>query len=648
MTLRRSHWFVAFALVLAALASASARAAEADVKRVWQILDYLAVDYTGAVKGGVVIKASEYDEMREFAAASRSKLAALEDKPEKAALLVEATTLAWAIEAREEPARVAELARSLGNHVLAVYPVSSSPAEPPKVAAAVTLYQTQCASCHGAAGGGDGPLATRLDPKPVAFTNAERARERSVFALYQAISQGIEGTPMVVFTSIPEADRWALAFYVGQLSHPRADVEKGEELWKQSDALRSHVTSLDVLARSSEAELANQLGADVAGPATAYLRNHPEVVTEARGQSFDLAKQRLVQSLKAYEARDVRLATDLALSAYLDGVEPLEHALGARDSSLTGRIETAMSKYRSLVVGNAPVSELQSQVTQINALFTDAEKLLSSGAADATAAFFGSFTILLREGIEALLVVVAMIAFLRKAERKDGLPYVHGGWVGALALGVVTWAVATYVVGVSGANREVTEGLSSLFAAAVLVSVGMWMHQKSMAGRWQQYLRAKMSAALNKKSAWFLFGLSFIAVYREVFETILFYAALWQQGGHAALLAGLAAGTAVLLAVAVVLLRFSKSLPIGQFFSWSSMLVAVLSVVLTGKGIAALQEAGWVGVYAVDLPRVDFLGMHPSLQVFGAQLVVAVIVGLGFMMNARGAKRLPSPTHAVE
>lgn len=620
------------------LTAVFAGAAESDVRRVWQMLDYLAVDYAGAVKGGAVIKASEYDEMREFAAASRSKLAALEDRPEKAALLAEAATLASAIEAREEPARVAELARSLGNHVLAVYPVSSSPAVAPKVAAAATLYQAQCASCHGAAGGGDGPLAARLDPKPVAFTNAERARERSVFALYQAISQGIEGTPMVSFASFPEADRWALAFYVGQLSHPQAEVQKGEEVWKQNAALRSQVTSLDVLARTSEAELAKQLGADVTGPAIAYLRNHPEAVNEARGQSFDVAKQRLAESLKAYEAHDVRRATDLALSAYLDGVEPLEHALGARDSSLMSRIETAMSKYRSLVASNAPAAELQSQVAQIEVLFIDAEKLLSSGAADATAAFFGSFTILLREGIEALLVVVAMIAFLRKAERKDGLPYVHAGWVGALALGAVTWAIATYVVGVSGASREVTEGLSSLFAAAVLVSVGMWMHQKSMAGRWQHYLREKMSAALNKKSAWFLFGLSFIAVYREVFETILFYAALWQQGGHGALLAGLAAGTAVLLAIAVVLLRFSKNLPIGQFFSWSSMLVAVLAVVLTGKGIAALQEAGWVNAYATSTPRIDFLGIYPSLQVLGAQVLVALLVAAGFMWNARSAK----------
>jgi len=150
----------------------------------------------------------------------------------------------------------------------------------------------------------------------------------------------------------------------------------------------------------------------------------------------------------------------------------------------------------------------------------------------------GSFTILLREGVEALLIVIGMIAFLRKAERRDVLPYLHAGWIGALLAGGVTWAIATYAVSISGAEREATEGLSALFAAIVLLSVGIWMHQKSMAGRWQQYLQEKMSAALTRRSATFLFVLSFVAVYREVFETILFYAAMWNEQDSSAILAG--------------------------------------------------------------------------------------------------------------
>jgi len=616
----------------------AAHAAEADVRRIWQMLDYLAVDYAGAVKNGAVVSASEFEEMREFAKTSQTKLAALEPHPERAALVAEAQTLSAAIEAKKSPAEVAALAKSLANHLLAAYPVPSSPSSPPQMAQAATLYKAQCAACHGATGNGDGTAGLKLDPRPVAFTDKERARERSAFALYQAISQGIEGTAMPGFSTISESDRWALAFFIGTFAHDDKEAAAGQKVWAENAAVRAQLTSLDVLSRTTEADLAKQVGEEPAAVTMAHLHAHPEAVVQNRALSFDVARQKLAQSLQAFEKREHGLATDLALSAYLDGVEPIEPTIATRDSGLMGRIETAMGKYRSLLTSKAALPELRAQLNDIDGLFKEADALLGSSA-DATAAYLGSLTILVREGLEALLVVVAMIAFLRKAERGDMLRYVHAGWAGALALGVVTWAVATYFVSVSGASREVTEGLSSLFAAIVLLSVGMWMHQKSMAGAWQQYIHDKLSAALSRKSAWFMFGLSFIAVYREVFETILFYAALWEQGNHQAVLGGLASGMVILAIVGVALLRFSARLPIGKFFSWSSGLVAVLAVVLTGKGIAGLQEAGWLGASSFNRPRVDLLGIHPSFQGVLAQLLMAALVAAGFLWNARAAAR---------
>ncbi|WP_341677288.1 FTR1 family protein [Niveibacterium sp. SC-1] len=618
--------------------AATVFAAEADVRRIWQLLDYLAVDYAGAVKDdGVVISESEFAEMREFAKTSQARLAALEPKPERQALVTEAQALSAAIEAKKSPPEVAALAKSLANHLLAAYPVPSSPAAPPKVTAAGALYQAQCAACHGATGGGDGPAGLLLEPRPVAFADKGRARERSAFALYQVLSQGIEGTAMPGFGSMPEADRWALAFYLGQFSHAKDDVVAGEKVWKENAAVRAQLTGLDVLSRTTEADLAKAVGADPARLALAYLHAHPEAVVQNQTLTFDVARQKLVQSLEAARSGDASRATDLALSSYLDGVEPLEPTLATRDKDLLAGIESAMGKYRSLLASKTPQAELQAQADTLAGLFKEGDAVLSSSA-DATAAFLGSFTILVREGLEALLVVVAMVAFLRKAERPDMLRYVHAGWTGALALGVVTWAVATYLVSVSGANREVTEGLSSLFAAIVLLGVGIWMHQKSMAGMWQKYIHDKLSAALNRKSAWFMFGLSFIAVYREVFETILFYAALWEQGNRQALLGGLVAGVLVLVLIAVALLKFSARLPIGKFFTWSSALVAVLAVVLTGKGVAALQEAGWLSASSISFVRVDLLGIYPSLQSTGAQVAMAALLAAGFLWNARKAK----------
>lgn len=253
--------------------------------------------------------------------------------------------------------------------------------------------------------------------------------------------------------------------------------------------------------------------------------------------------------------------------------------------------------------------------------------------------YLGALTILLREGLEALLVVVAILAFLKKAERSDVLPYVHAGWVTALVAGGLTWGVATYLVELSGASREMTEGFSAIFASLVLLAVGVWMHQKSMAGRWQAYVKQKLSSALNRKSAMMLFLLSFITVYREVFETVLFYAALWTQDNGIYLLAGLGSGIVILAGVAWLLLRSSARLPISQFFLYSSALVGILAIVLMGKGIAALQKVGLLENTPMLIPRVDALGVYPSFQTIGAQVLVILIIVASLVYNRMSQRK---------
>lgn len=621
--------------VLTCLFAAGAHAGEADVKRVWQILDYLAVDYPGAVKDGKVISQSEYGEMQEFAQTARGKIAALESKAGQPGLVAQAAELEAAIDARADPTKVAALAKSLGARLLATYPVPLSPARVPDVQLGAKLYAVNCASCHGVSGNGDGPAGKALDPAPIAFTDKERARQRSIFALYQAVSQGISGTAMPAFGQLSDPDRWAIATYLGTFAHESAKVEQGKQLWMEASKARTEVGGLERFVGLTEADLSRQLGERDAGAVMAYLHAHPEATSQPESGSLALARERLKESLLAYRDGDVKRSQDLALSSYLDGVEPHEQTLAARDGSLKDRIEVEMGRYRSALSAKAPVEQVQAAAVAIEQLFAEGDKVLAASHADSTAAFFGSLTILLREGIEALLVVVGMIAFLRKAERRDVLPYVHAGWIAALAAGGVTWAAATYLVTISGANREVTEGLSSLFAAVVLLSVGVWMHQKSVAGQWQAYLRERMSAALNRRSALFMFGLAFVAVYREVFETILFYAAMWGQGSDGAIVAGLVSGAAGLAVIAVLLLRFSARLPIGKFFSASSWLVAVLAVVLTGKGIAALQEAGWIAPTSLSAPRLELLGIYPSTIGLVSQAAVIVLVVAFFSWHGR-------------
>lgn len=619
---------------------AATPAIEADVRQTWQLLDYVGVDYGGAVANGAVVSGTEYQEMQEFVATARARLAALPASTDRDTHLAQADQLVAAVAAKADAAAVARLAHGLADALLATYGIAVAPRAVPDLSRAQTLYVSQCSSCHGLTGHADGPAAAALSPPPVAFADAARARERSTFALYQVISQGVAGTAMPAFTTLSDEERWALAFRVGTLAYPPTLQRDGEQLWQATPALRGRFPNMDAVTRITEAELSASLGEQPARAALAYLRAHPEAVTASRTTtaSLVLARQRLEESQTAYTAGDPARATALALSAYLDGFEPVEPSLALRDRALLDRVEHAMGEYRARIARGAPVADIAAQADVLRTLIDSADTALSASSADATTAFLGSLTILLREGLEALLIVIAMIAFLRKAERTDVLRYVHAGWMGALLAGLLTWGIATYVVSVSGAGREVTEGISSLFAAAVLLVVGIWMHQKSLAGRWQQYVREILSAALTRRSAWFLFALAFISVYREVFETILFYIALWNENNGLALLAGLVTGIVLLGVIAVVLLRYSKRLPIAQFFSWSSLLIALLAVVLAGKGVAALQEAGWVAVQPIDGPRLALLGIYPSLQPVLAQLAVLIVAVLGFVVNRRSGK----------
>ena len=629
-------------LLVAAGLSPVAAQDGSDVRQAWQLLDYIAVDYGGAVADGKVVNDGEYAEMREFSATARERIGALPDIPQRAALLAQADALIALVRRRADAAQVAQAAHALADGLLAAYGDGSAAMPTPDPAGAAGLYAAQCAGCHGATGRGDGPAAAGMVPAPIDFTDLTRATQRSPLALYEAISRGVAGTAMPAYAQLDEAQRWALAFHVGGMAFDAASRREGEALWARDDGrLHAALPSLQALVRSSPAQLAQVLDARQAAAITAFLRAQPQALRqagEAKPATLALARSQLQAALRAYADGDRKRASALALSAYLDGVEPVEPLLAARDTPLLRGIETAMGKLRSDIAAGAGIDAIRQDAAQAVLLFDRADRVLQEGRGDVTAAFLGSFAILLREGLEAMLVVIGMIAFLRKSGRSEALPWVHAGWTLALAAGGITWALATWLVDISGASRELTEGLSSLFAALVLLGVGIWMHQKSLAGRWQHYLRERVSAALGRRSMVFLFVLAFVAVYREVFETILFYAAMWSPDTARAILAGMATGVALLALVAWALLRLGMHLPIGKFFAWSSALIAVLAVVLAGKGVAALQEAGWIGLGAVAAPRVDWLGVFPTWQTLLAQLLVLLVAALGFWINQRGGR----------
>ena len=610
--------------------------ASESLQQLQQLVDYVGADYQGAVSGGKVVNASEYEEMRDFADTLVDLSAKFPHRAGNEIIRGKLATLRELVRNKADPVQVAGEAGEVRQLLIQVHGLAVVPAKLPNLQRGRALYAEQCAACHGVAGRGDGPVAATLDPPPTDFTDMERYRARTLYGLYSTITRGVPGTAMQGYASLPERDRWSLAFYVGQLA-PAAlhgGTLPGVQGVQAGEIGARGLTTL------TPAEVESRFGSDGART-MAWLRGHPEAVLGSTAASSGLAfaARKLQESLAAYQAGDSAVAHELAVSAYLEGFELLEGNLDAADSALRHRIESAMTTYRVLIKKGASGEALEQQLARLQALLQAAgNKLDGSGLAPATA-FTGALVILLREGLEAILVVAALAAFLIKTGRRDGLRYLYLGTGAAFGLGLLTWFVSSHVITIGGAQREVTEGLAALFAAAMLFYVGFWLHSKTGAAQWKAFIQGSIEKALGRGALWGLSGLAFIAVYREIFETVLFYQALWVQageGGQGMIFTGFLVAAVLLLAVGWMILRYSARLPLRQFFSVTSVFMFLLAVVFAGKGIAALQEAGKLPVNMVDLPTIEILGIYPNLEGLAVQLLLAVMALLLLWKGSRG------------
>lgn len=615
------------------------QAAEPSADVIVHMLDYVAVDYAGAVRDGKVVSADEYKEMQDFATQVVEQLRQLPARPRQTALGDDARALVERVDAKAPPEEIAQRASELRRGLIAAYGIQVAPRATPDIKAAANRFESMCAGCHGATGHGDGKLAAGMEPPPADFHDAGRMRARSVYGLYSTISLGVGGTSMPAFANLSEDERWALAFYVAGLRAGEQSIASGAAQWQNGKG-RDVFTGLREVTALSANEAVERGGPGMAD-VLAYLVAQPDVVASAKGSPIATTRTVMADSLAAYARGDHDTAQRLAVSAYLEGFELAEASLDALDSKLRVDIENEMIALRSLLRDGASMEAVRAQADRIDGLLDRADQLLVGEGLSPTAAALSSFVILLREGLEAILVLAAVIAFLVKADRRDALRWVHAGWIAALLLGFATWFVAAYIIEISGAGRELTEGVTALIAAAVLLYVGFWLHSKAYAQAWQRYVREKLSGALTRGTVGALALISFLAVYREIFEVVLFYQALWTQagaGGGSAVIVGFLAAALALALISWLLFRYGMRLPLGPFFAVSSLLMALLAVVFVGKGVAALQEAGRMAIDVVAFPRVPALGVYPTEQSLVAQMAVLAIVLLGFgwgYMNAR-------------
>lgn len=624
---------------LSLCAHAAAYAADNTTQTIVHMLDYMSVDYPNFVKDGKVLNETEYQEHREFSTQVAALLAKLPGIPEQPALLAQAERLKARIAAKAPGAEVAAMASALRWKIIEAYKLVVAPRANPDLKHGAALYAAQCAACHGTEGRGDGIAGAELNPKPSNFHDRGRMAQRSVYGLYSTITLGVGGTAMAGFGNLSEEDRWALALYVSTLGLEAERISKGSALWQAGQG-KKEIDNLRALTTLSDNEVTQKFGPDTAA-AFAWLKTNPQALAAGKESPIAYARRLLGESLAAYRSGRQEAARQLALASYLEGFELAEAGLNALDPGLRQSVETQMIAYRDLLQRGAPVESVAQLAARIDGLLAESADRLDGTGLTPTTAAISAFFILVREGLEALLVVAAIMALLIKSGRREAMPWIHAGWIGALALGFVTWFAASTLIEISGATRELTAGITALLAAAILLYVGFWLHGKSYAHAWKAFIDQHLGAALQGGTLWALAGVSFLAVYREAFETVLFYQALWQQvgtGSHGSVVVGLLCGITALVMLAWAILRYGIRLPIGPFFAVCSVLMAALAVVFTGHGVKALQEAGLIAA----VPFTDFnlpaLGIYATLESMLAQLFVLLSVIAAFVWSHHASR----------
>lgn len=591
-------------------------------RRLVHLLDYVRRDYAGAVgMQHEILAASEYGEQQEFTATIQTLAARVTELREDPQIAEELLRLKTAVNERETPPLVSALCLALRNQIITRLAILAFPLKTPDLAAGAGYYKLNCAPCHGLTGMGDGPSAAALTPKPANLTG-ERMGGISPFQITNTIRFGVKGTAMAAHSELSDERLWNIAFYTESLhvsSIPLSppEIAPGAPPLSLTD-LAAHGDRDLLVAHPGDANFAALL---------AWQRFHPPPPAIAP-LDFSTARNLLAAALAAYQAGDRDGAQKQALSAYLDGVEPFEVTLRTHHAAFVGELETGLAAVRSGISSGVSVAELTLATEKAQQLLYRGDSLLARRDLSPIVTLLTALAILLREGLEAVLIVVMLLGIAGNTGSRQARLATHLGWLSALALGLLTWVISRWALNFSGAGREVLEGVTALIAVAVLLYVGFWLHSKTEIGRWHAYLKAKSLTGEGGLGYWGMFSAAFLAVYREVFETVLFFQTLWLESGPAArnaLLAGIALGALAVGLICGILLRLGRKLPLRNFFLFSSVVMLLLAVILCGKGVHALQEAGWLGYRPFGGLRLEFFGIYPTLQTLIPQLIVLLI-----------------------
>lgn len=575
------------------------RAAQEEARRIAFSLEIAAAEYQKAVTAPVLDKV-EQQEAVDFLVQARARfkrLAAAEGLDDFNYEPVDAQLAALEAEARSgkgDPGAFRGRAARAGADVASSFGATAALVPPRHVSkkAGAEVYRMHCAMCHGAKGDGRGPAYPGLNPKPARFDRAADMARIPPAELFRVVAVGIEGTAMTAFDDrLTEQQRWEAVYHLYSFTG-HANAEAAAAVQGEDHGPRGPSDGPDL------------------GPAVAAVK----------------AELSRVVSLAA--SGDASAAALAATDAYLR-FEPVEPALRASAPGETAALEAAFGEFRNAARSGAPDVPARAAdiARRVEALAAPRE------ARGALGTFAQSFLIIAREGFEAMLVLGAIAALLaRTGSRKLLSVFYAGAWAGVGASLATAWALEA-VFQATPVQQEALEGLVLVIAAATLVYVAYWMVDAAAMGDWNRWLRERLGKATEQGGrSWTLASVSFLAVYREGFETVLFYKALWAMDTSQtpALSAGFVAGCAALSALYLLMSRGALRLPMRPFFIGTGALLYWLAFTFAGRAPTVLQAAGWLPETPTPWTlAVPWAGVSPTWESAAPQLILALLAVLG-------------------
>lgn len=615
-----------------------------EIQTIIHLLDYISKDYPTVIKDGLVLNGKEYAEMQEFSKAAYDLINKINlPANERSLITSNLLHLQRLIKNKETFIKIDVITKFVKNKIIKITGYKIAPTIWPDSNAGQKLFSRNCMQCHGAEGHGNGKSAAGLNPIPTNFLNDSIMEKVSPFQEYNTIRLGVKGTAMQGFSNFTDEDIWNLAFYIKSLRFKKQPLDSisFKSLLEQAKL----EVSLEDVATLSDKQLIEKLGTS-----SDYNRSNKKLKVlrifspeeNSSNNSLKIATDYLINALKNYKESEYKTARQYSLAAYLEGVEPIEARLKTYAPAFLSKLEQQMFGVRQAVEQNKNYFIVEKEVNGALSLIAEANEIIKNNTLSYWLTFILSASILLREGLEAFLIIVLILALIQTSGVKKAKVWIHGGWTVAVVMGAAGWFLSGWLINISGQSREIMEGLISLFAVIILSFVGFWLHNNSHAEKWKTFVEEKIGKQLQKEKMFGLAFFSFMVVFREAFESILFLQAINLETiplNKSAIGFGVLAAFGLIALLGFLFLRYSKKIPVRQLFLYSSWGISLLAVILLGKGIHSIQESGWIPITESPIfVHVDWLGIYPTIETIVSQLILFGILLYLYYSGSRKRK----------